>query len=296
MRPHELMLDFGRPVAYYPGLVRHLGSVNAVIFFAQIFYWQDKAASEHGVYKTAQEIEEETGLSYREQATARQHLRKRGILIETHRRLDHRIYYLIDLDVLDSVLSTNSASDPRTTKAQFGDDAKRNPGSDKSAVREPTKAQFVIQEITSEITTENNPPLSPQGEQAERSAAGGDEQGSGQDATGDAVSDERGATDAGVKTKPSKRATALPDGFQPADTHRELADSLGVNLSAEWPQFVDYHRAKGSTFKDWSAALRTWIRNAAKFGGRTGQQQRRTYFSGSQQRDYRKGVNDDGSF
>ncbi|MEX9963422.1 DNA-binding protein, partial [Proteus mirabilis] len=49
MRASDLLLDFGRPVAYFPGLVKRFGSVNAVIFFSQIFYWQDKADSKLGV-------------------------------------------------------------------------------------------------------------------------------------------------------------------------------------------------------------------------------------------------------
>ncbi len=40
MRPSDLLLDFGHPVAYYPGLVKYMGSPHAVIFFGQIFYWQ----------------------------------------------------------------------------------------------------------------------------------------------------------------------------------------------------------------------------------------------------------------
>lgn len=62
-----------------------------------------------------------------------------------------------------------------------------------------------------------------------------------------------------------KRAKQLPDNFQPTDAHRQLATELGVQLTIELPKFTDYHRAKGSTMKDWDAALRTWLRNAAQF-------------------------------
>ena len=53
----------------------------------------------------SEEIESETGLSYREQLTARKHLVSRGILIETNKRLEHKIYYLIDCEKLDCVMS-----------------------------------------------------------------------------------------------------------------------------------------------------------------------------------------------
>lgn len=64
------------------------------------------------------------------------------------------------------------------------------------------------------------------------------------------------------------RATTLPEAFVPAEKHRVLAAELHVDLAAEFAIFCDHHRAKGSTFKDWHAALNTWLRNAAKFNGR----------------------------
>lgn len=141
------MLDFGRPLAYYPGLVKYMGSVNAVVFFGQIFYWQDKATSEDGAYKTAEEIEQETGLTYREQATARSHLKARKLLVETCKRLEHKIFYKIDLGVLDELISGV------VPEMRF-----RRSGNDKCAIGETTNAHFVHTENTTEITTEN--PLS----------------------------------------------------------------------------------------------------------------------------------------
>ena len=54
-----------------------------------------------------------------------------------------------------------------------------------------------------------------------------------------------------------------------------LSDQLRANMEATYPAlvmdeeviaFIDYHTAKGSTFKDWNAAFRTWCRNANKWG------------------------------
>ena len=61
------------------------------------------------------------------------------------------------------------------------------------------------------------------------------------------------------------RANALPPDFKPSDANRELAGKLSVSLEDELGKFVDYHRAKGSKFKDWHSALNNWIRNADKF-------------------------------
>lgn len=62
-----------------------------------------------------------------------------------------------------------------------------------------------------------------------------------------------------------KRACQLPDSWEPTEKHAALAAEMGVSLEVEVEQFRDHHRAKGSTYKDWDAAFRTWLRNAPKF-------------------------------
>ncbi len=65
---------------------------------------------------------------------------------------------------------------------------------------------------------------------------------------------------------PAKRSTQLPAGFDMTDEMRQFALGQGVaDPAKEFAAFVDYHRSKGSTFKDWHAAWRTWARNAMKF-------------------------------
>lgn len=76
--------------------------------------------------------------------------------------------------------------------------------------------------------------------------------------------DQQPATSPPAKPK-AKRATARPQDFRPSDSHLALAAEQGIDLKAEWPKFCDFHDARGSTFKDWGAALRTWIRNARTF-------------------------------
>lgn len=69
----------------------------------------------------------------------------------------------------------------------------------------------------------------------------------------------------GSETDKRKRACQLPKDFEPNGQHIALASELGIDLSAEFASFKDFHTAKGSVFKDWDAALRTWIRNAHRF-------------------------------
>lgn len=69
------------------------------------------------------------------------------------------------------------------------------------------------------------------------------------------------------------RASAIPADFVPILTDAAKATvkvwPSGM-LERELAKFVDHHRAKGSTFKDWQAAFRTWIANADEWRGRNG--------------------------
>ena len=114
MRPSESLKIAGKPIAYYPKLAKPLGSTNASILFSHFFYWHDKTQHELGIYRTAEEIESETGLTVQEQRTARAKLKERGILIETEKRIEHRIYYKLDLDAFDELMLQRSRSEEST--------------------------------------------------------------------------------------------------------------------------------------------------------------------------------------
>jgi hypothetical protein len=72
----------------------------------------------------------------------------------------------------------------------------------------------------------------------------------------------------------AKRGTPMPEDFVLNNSRSDFAyqKGLGMVMGEEWEAFVDYHKMHGSTFCDWDAAWRTWIRNAIKFRGRNGQQ------------------------
>lgn len=66
--------------------------------------------------------------------------------------------------------------------------------------------------------------------------------------------------------KPAKRATQLPPEFYPNETGVRYAEEHRVNLATELQSFRNHHLAKGTTFKDWQAAWRTWCDKAVEFG------------------------------
>ena len=69
------------------------------------------------------------------------------------------------------------------------------------------------------------------------------------------------------KPKKPKRASGVPEEFL---VDQRMLDWLESNqITTDWRtetnNFLDHHRAKGSSMADWVAAWRTWMRNSMKF-------------------------------
>ena len=98
-------------MAYYPNLTKKLGNVNASILLSQFIYWHDKTEHPLGVYKTQDEIKAETGLSRKEQETGRKVLRELGLITETYKRTEHKLYFLFHPDVFDEWFENEAMSE-----------------------------------------------------------------------------------------------------------------------------------------------------------------------------------------
>jgi hypothetical protein len=70
--------------------------------------------------------------------------------------------------------------------------------------------------------------------------------------------------------KKKRRATALPDGWQPKDSHRERAKKEGVDPDREADRFRHHAAAKGRLQLDWDQAFFTWLMKAGDFGSANG--------------------------
>lgn len=69
------------------------------------------------------------------------------------------------------------------------------------------------------------------------------------------------------KSKKTQSAKALPAHFELTDSMRaySLEKAPGLDPQHQLEKFNNHHTAKGSVFKDWPAAWRTWVLNAAKW-------------------------------
>ncbi len=162
----DLMRTIGRPIAYHPALARMVGGVNAAIFLSQLIYWDERMEdAELGVYKTAEQWEAETGLSVREQTTARRQLRDRGLITETHKRIEHKLYFKLDRDAFDRLIAGAADTgnpeqqnvDSRNAETQFGNSENANTETPKApSPNHPKRSSLIKTEITTETTEEKN--------------------------------------------------------------------------------------------------------------------------------------------
>lgn len=164
MKLSDFLTDLGRPVAYYPELARALDDVKEAIFICQMAYWKGKEQNPEGwIYKTSEEIERETALSYKEQRNVRAGLVGKKLLEEWNSRTEHKMYFRIDWDAV------NTLWDEHLTKGHMpkgqmppdqredGTGPKVNSGIDESAGGTLPKVISLngISENTTEITPEN---------------------------------------------------------------------------------------------------------------------------------------------
>lgn len=92
------------PIAYNAGLARALGSAKAAILLAQLLYWRRKGSEGIWVYKTADDIYEETCLSRHEQDTAIRKLKSLGLLHVKLKRIPATRHFCVDMEKLQDFI------------------------------------------------------------------------------------------------------------------------------------------------------------------------------------------------
>jgi len=148
----------GSPIAYHRVFRAITGNTVAAIMLSQALYWQrivdkGKGGKEGWWYKSAAEWEEELGLGRSEQETARKVLTASGFLATARRGVPARMWYRLDLDVLEEKLEAyqQNAEFRQTGLPEFSKQVCRN-----------TAGKFAgVQQTISEITPEITPPPPP---------------------------------------------------------------------------------------------------------------------------------------
>lgn len=94
-----------RPIAFNKHYVELGCGITGALMLSQLVYWTKRTNDRNGwIYKTRNEWIEETGLTRREQETARARLIKLGFVSEMKRGVPCKVYFRVEYDKLYSAL------------------------------------------------------------------------------------------------------------------------------------------------------------------------------------------------
>ncbi|MDP9350377.1 MAG: helix-turn-helix domain-containing protein [Chloroflexota bacterium] len=228
MRLGDYIAGVGHPVAYYPALNPVTGGVTATILLCQLLYLTGKQSDPDGwIYKRQSELQNDTGLSRREQETAREQLRERGLIEEARRGAKGVLHYRVDVDALERQWHEATMSESATsecTKAPFTNGGKR-------------------QSLNHTETTAKTTAKSPAGVAPARA----------------------GRTQPYPKPEPKRPEPEPPDDFEPDSESREYALAAGCDPNVEKRKLMNHYAKDRVWFRDPQAAFRSWIDKAPRF-------------------------------
>ena len=110
MSHYKTIQALGTPIVLHSGITKMLGSITASCLLSHIMYWADKTDNPLGFYRTLDELYAETSLTEGELRAARKKLVSLGIITETYKRLEHRLYFKFNADKFDELFSVHLAT------------------------------------------------------------------------------------------------------------------------------------------------------------------------------------------
>jgi hypothetical protein len=112
IHPHEVLDLFQEPIVFHRVYVDITGSVTAALLLSYAVYTTDNLPreAEGWFVKTAEAWQRETGLSRHELQSARNLLRRLGLMLERRQGMPSQLYYKVDARVLIERLRAASES------------------------------------------------------------------------------------------------------------------------------------------------------------------------------------------
>tara|TARA_R110000796_G_scaffold95459_2_gene200674 strand:+ start:14796 stop:15629 length:834 start_codon:yes stop_codon:yes gene_type:complete len=138
-----------RPIAFNRSFVDLGVGITGALMLSQCVYWSTRTKNSDGwFYKSREEWMEETGLTRREQETARRRLCDKGYIEESKRGVPCRVFFKLNREALENDLLELAQKRP-SSKAECAQlESTKAPSSDGG--KRPTNT-----ESTAETTTEN---------------------------------------------------------------------------------------------------------------------------------------------
>ena len=158
IRVIEAMND--RPIAFNPVYVKIGCGINGALMLSQLVYWSSRTKNKDGwIYKTHEDWTDETGLTRREQDTARKNLKSLGFLSEKKQGVPCRVFFKVNHENLYKSLQEYAESlEPSQLHNSAKLDAQISHSSCTDAPNKLHKSAILVAQISpskTENTTEN---------------------------------------------------------------------------------------------------------------------------------------------
>lgn len=157
MKLTDFLRDIGRPLVYYPSLSKITGGVKETIFLCNLIFWTGKQKDTEGwIRKSHNEIEDETGLTRKEQASARKILKAQKLIIERIKGTPATTEFLVEIEQINS-LWENLIAQNDTSVGQKGttDGSKWNISCAKRSNKMRQKEQLINTSLITSLKKQN---------------------------------------------------------------------------------------------------------------------------------------------
>lgn len=146
-----------RPVAYHAILAKTFKSVKLALMLSQLYYWSDKTKDPDGwIYKTQAEMYGETGLTRKEQETARDHGRRLEVIDEKLCGSPPKLHYRVNLERTTELINEHLLKEDGRQTSLFPKERVATPG--EMAREFFTQGSSIRSQIKEEILKATNAP------------------------------------------------------------------------------------------------------------------------------------------
>lgn len=250
MSHYKTIKALGTPHVVYQGLIDFLDDFELAAMLSHLLYWSDKTDNPLGVYRSNDEWYELYRFKDAKVKSLSDKLQERGLIKKTYKRLEHRMYYLLDVAEFDrqyEIFANQQNDASRIAKIEIGEQQK-------IGLADGENQDSLYTKITTKNTTKNT---------------------TDNIYTHDENSQENSQTSTKTKKTSSAKKFTKPSFEQVRDY---FAEQKHNNPSEQASIFLDYYDSNGwkvgrNPMKDWQATVRNWIKRDGLGQQRTWPQQ-----------------------
>lgn len=101
MSHYKTIKVLGTPHVVHQGIINFLDDFELAVMLNHLLYWSDKADNPLGVYRSNAEWYDLFRFKDAKVKNLSDELQKRGLIKKTYKRLEHRMYYLLNVEEFD---------------------------------------------------------------------------------------------------------------------------------------------------------------------------------------------------